>query len=173
MSIYIPNNELGLKLHCLNCGKSGKDIRIKGKSKGLCNWCYRKLIWKQKLITCKRCERTIKHQAKGLCPGCYNSVFHIEKVKLHNARRYHNIDFETYKKATEKCIICGFDKIVDLHHIDMNHKNNFPENLTGLCPNHHKMIHHREYQKEVFQLLKEKGFKEPEIYKDDEVFKNF
>jgi|SRR3989338_9688916 len=157
---------------CINCKKEKNHIATKGKSEGLCKECYRKLIWKPKSIQCKRCERMRPHQAFRLCRGCYNSVFHIEKVKLHNARRYHNIDFEDYKNATKVCILCGFDKIVDLHHIDMDHNNNSLKNLTGLCPNHHKMVHHRDHQKEVLQQLREKGFAVPEGFKDDNLFKN-
>ncbi len=67
---------------CRNCNKP-KNIHTKD---GLCNWCYRKIKWKPQLIKCKRCERLMKHQAKGFCPGCYNSLFHIDKVKLHNAK---------------------------------------------------------------------------------------
>ncbi len=103
-----------------------------------------------------------KHQALGFCPGCYNSVFHLEKVKLYNARREYGIGSELYKKIIEKCVICGFDKAVDLHHLDHNHKNNSENNLIGLCPNHHKLIHTKKYQKEVFSALKEKGYKVPE-----------
>ena len=155
---------------CKNCGKESQ-VAGDGKSEGLCRSCYIKIIWKPKLIECRRCKRTKKHQAKGLCQGCYNSVFQIENIKKSNAKRYHKIDHELYKKATQKCIICGFDKIVDLHHVDMNHKNNSPENLIGLCPNHHKMLHHREFRKEMFKILQEKGFQPPKIYEDDEFFK--
>jgi hypothetical protein len=151
---------------CKNCKK-----KVIEHAKGMCVTCYKKLIWKPKSVICKRCERSKPMHAKGLCNGCYNSVFHIEKVKLHNAKRYHNLDFETYKNATKLCVVCGFDKIVDLHHLDMDHKNNKISNLTGLCPNHHKMAHHREHQKEVFNLLKEKGFRVPVGYKDDNLFK--
>jgi len=112
------------------------------------------------------------YQAKGLCTGCYNSVFHIDKVKIYNKIKDHNINYETYKSATKLCVVCGFDKIVDLHHLDMNHKNNAIENLAGLCPNHHKMAHHRNFQKDVFQQLKDKGFTVSEGYKDDSLFKN-
>ena len=112
------------------------------------------------------------HQAFGLCPGCYNSVFHIEQVRLQNAQKYHNISPELYQKLTKKCTICDFDKILELHHLDNNHKNNSEDNLIGLCPNHHKMVHHRSHRKEVFQALQEKGFKIPKVYKDDEIFKN-
>ncbi len=156
---------------CSNC-KNEKNIAGDGKSKGFCKSCYAKLLWPRKFIICKRCERTKHHQAKGLCTGCYNSVFHIDKVRMANKIKDHNIDYETYKKTTSACVLCGFDKIVDLHHLDMNHKNNSVENLTGLCANHHRMAHHRTFQKEVFQQLKEKGFNIPEGYKDDNLFKN-
>ena len=111
-------------------------------------------------------------QAHGLCKGCYNSVFHIDKVKIQNIKKYHNISLETYQKLTKKCTICDFSKIIDLHHLDNNHSNNSEDNLIGLCPNHHKMVHNRAFRKEVFQALQEKGFKIPEVYKDDEFFKN-
>ena len=156
---------------CKNCKKE-KEISLSGKSEGLCHYCYTQLLWKPKLSECNRCKRRLPMHAKGLCRGCYGSVFQIDNVKKWNAKIYHNIDHELYKKATQKCVICDFNKIVELHHLDMNHQNNSSENLIGLCPNHHKMAHHREHQKEVFEALKEKGFKEPETYKDDEFFKN-
>jgi len=96
------------------------------------------------------------HQARGYCPGCYNFVFHLEVTKASNFRRAHNIDYNTYKEITKKCIICGFDKTVDLHHLDGNHKNNSKENMVGLCPNHHKMIHNFEYRDEIQQQIKKK-----------------
>ena len=168
MSLHIPNNELGLKLNCTNCGKSGRSTYIKGKSKGLCHVCYKKLIWKPKLVQCKRCERMLPNHAKGFCAGCYNSMFHIEKVREQNAKRAHNIEADLYRKLVKECTICSFDKIVDLHHLDHNHTNTSSDNLVGLCPNHHKMIHSKRYQQEIFSILKEKGFKIPETgYKTD------
>ena len=124
------------------------------------------------IVKCKRCERDLPMHAKGLCTGCYNSVFHIDKVKLSNREKYHNISGELYKQITKECVVCGFNKITELHHIDMNHDNNSFDNLTCLCPNHHKMVHHRAHQKEVFNALQEKGFKVPQGFKDDNLFKN-
>jgi glutaredoxin-related protein len=155
---------------CLNC-KKNKEIADSGKSKGLCHTCYKKLLWKPKLIECRRCKRVLPVHAKSLCLGCYSSVFQIDNVKKWNAQLYHKIDHELYKKATTKCTICGFDKIVELHHLDNNHNNNSETNLIGACPNHHKMLHHRDFRKEMFDILKEKGFKIPAVYKDDEFFK--
>ena len=58
-------------------------------------------------------------------------------------------------------MVCGFDKGVDLHHLDDNHKNNSRENLIGLCPNHHKMLHDFRYRKEMRDLLGQKGYNLP------------
>lgn len=157
---------------CTNCKKDKDHIAASGKAQGICKECYRKLIWKQTPIKCKRCERMMFHKAFGLCNGCYNSVFHIEKVKLSNRQKYHNISGELYQQITKECVVCGFNKITELHHLDMNHDNNSVENLTCLCPNHHKMVHHRAHQKEVFNALREKGFTVPEGFKDDNLFKN-
>lgn len=40
-----------------------------------------------------------------------------------------------------KCECCGYDEVLDLHHIDGNHNNNNPENHSVLCPNCHAKIH--------------------------------
>lgn len=39
------------------------------------------------------------------------------------------------------CIICGFDAVVEVHHVTpiRNGGTNEPENLAVLCPNHHRM----------------------------------
>ena len=47
-----------------------------------------------------------------------------------------------------KCIVCGFDELVDVHHIDNNRSNNDPKNLVFLCPNHHYLLH-RKYSTSV------------------------
>lgn len=98
----------------------------------------------------------LPHQGKGLCAGCYQSVFYLEKNKDHNYRRYHNIEPELYRKLTKSCLICGFEKVVDLHHLDKDHKNNSEGNLIGLCPNHHKMLHTLKYGDEIRAQIKEK-----------------
>lgn len=154
------------EITCINCKKKAEHH-----AKQMCTTCYKKLLWTQPIGICKRCKREIKMHAKGLCPGCYNSVFHIEKVRLHNARKYHNIDPELYKKVIKECTLCGFNKVVELHHLDLNHDNNVDGNLIGLCPNHHKLVHHRNFRKEVFKELEKKGFKIPNVYPDDEFFK--
>ena len=138
---------------CVNCGHEKEHH-----AKGLCFNCYTKISWKPKIKECKRCGREKPSHAKGLCEGCYAFVFHLNKSKVWNQRKNYGIDTGIYKKITEKCVLCGFDKVVDLHHLDQNKKNNSTTNLIGLCPNHHKMLHDFRYRAEMFSQLKEKGF---------------
>jgi hypothetical protein len=156
-----------MEKHCVQCGKLKEHH-----GKGYCRRCYIKYSWKPKKVICKRCKKERPMHAKGLCTGCYQFVFQTEKIKEANYQRRLNIDSKTYKKVTAKCVICGFDKVVDLHHIDHNTKNNSENNLVGLCPNHHKMIHRFEYRKEILEKLKEKGFNTPKDAKLDFYLEN-
>lgn len=69
-----------------------------------------------------------------------------------NATRYQTIAFRHHDK---KCVVCGFDKIVAVHHFDHNNQNNDPKNLVPLCPNHHHMIHHPTYADEITKIVEE------------------
>jgi len=136
---------------CPNCKKFAEKH-----AKGLCITCYKKLYWKPKLHICKRCNRTLPNHAQGLCAGCYQSTFQLDKIKNFNYKKYHNIEPELYRKLTKQCLICNFDKVVELHHLDKNRINNSENNLVGLCPNHHKMLHNLKYKEEISRQIKEK-----------------
>ena len=124
----------------------------------VCNNCYKQKIWQRKKNICPRCKRLLFLKAKGLCAGCYNTTFHLDYLKASQHMKRYGLDFETYKKITEKCAVCDFDKFVALHHLDQDRTNNSRENLIGLCPNHHQMLHTQKYREEVFQELREKCF---------------
>lgn len=141
---------------CDNC-KQEKEHH----AKGLCYSCYKKLYFKPKILTCKRCKRKLPLHAKNLCAGCYNSVFHLDKNKAYQQRKRNKVDLITYQKVTQTCVVCGFEKIVDLHHIDGNKQNNSSENLIGLCPNHHRMINNHRYKFEIFAELAKLGYTLP------------
>jgi len=136
-------------------------------AKGLCYACYRNISWDPPEGTCKRCKRKKMIHAKNLCKGCYNFVFRSDYIKTHSYKKRFNLSSEIYKKLTKSCLICGFDKVVDLHHLDENRENNSQENLVGLCPNHHKMVHDFRYRKEIRENLKEKGLNLPKDVKLD------
>ena len=149
-------------IKCKNCGGEKEH-----QAKGLCFNCYRKFSWKPKKKICERCKREMPLHAKGLCDGCYNFVFHLDSAKNRNYKKTHNIDSDLYREITKSCAVCGFDKVVDLHHLDENRKNNSTANLAGLCPNHHKMFHDFRYRKEIQEDLRKKGFSVPEDIKID------
>ena len=129
----------------------------------ICHNCYRRYKWNPMKKECICCHRIIKIHAKGYCAGCYNTTFHLERTKAYNHKKYHNIEDKIYKKITKICIICGFDKVVELHHLDHNHQNNSEDNFVGLCPNHHKMLHNLKYRDEIKNQIKEKlALKQPE-----------
>jgi len=75
------------------------------------------------------------------------------RIKGFNVKKYHNISLEVRKEVTKNCVICGFDKVVDLHHIDHNRIIFSRKNLIGLCPNHHKMIHDIRFSDEIKSQL--------------------
>jgi hypothetical protein len=54
-----------------------------------------------------------------------------------------------------KCIVCGFDTAVVVHHIIPKADNgtNDPENLAVLCPNHHAMVHKNMISSEELTLI--------------------
>jgi hypothetical protein len=41
----------------------------------------------------------------------------------------------------KRCVVCGEDRIVTVHHFDENHFNNDPSNLVPVCPTHHQYLH--------------------------------
>lgn len=141
---------------CINC-----KLEKEHHAKGLCYSCYKKLNWNPKIKTCHRCKRKIAIHAKGLCASCYNLTFHLDKSRAYNQRKRNNIDIKTFRKVTQECVICGFSRIVDIHHIDTNNTNNTKKNLIGLCPNHHRMIHNSNFRLEIFVILKQKGYNIP------------
>ena len=138
---------------CENCKKESLHH-----AKGLCFKCYKKLVWKPKKGICIKCNREMHIQAKKMCGTCYGKTFHRKSKEAYQARKLYGIDHDTWKEKTEFCVICRFDKIVDLHHLDKNHENRNTDNLIGLCPNHHRMLHKSEHRSKVLSLLTAKGF---------------
>ena len=97
-------------------------------------------------ITCPVCQVSFKPKSKTqtTCSrSCSNT--HFRSGVNHYAytpekQNYRTLCFAHYPK---KCIICGEDKIVAVHHYDENHDNNDINNLVPLCPTHHQYLHSR------------------------------
>ena len=79
------------------------------------------------------------------------------KYNLVKEDTYHDVCFRHWGK---KCVICGWNISVDVHHVDDNHHNNDEKNLIPLCANHHMMTRMNEHKetikKQIIKLIEEK-----------------
>ena len=118
-----------------------------------------RVIKYQKIIKiCPVCNkeffvRSGEPREKVVCShSCSNSFF---RSGINNpnwkSSAYRSTCFFSHEK---KCIICGEQKIVSVHHFDENKKNNLPENLIPLCPTHHQYVHSR-FSFEIMDKIEE------------------
>ena len=108
-----------------------------------CKVCSEKFIWNGRKKT------KLYEDAKYCSRKCANSMGGNAKVKKYGysgKRSYREIAFRHHGT---KCVVCGFDKVIDVHHIDEDRDNNSYTNLIPLCPNHHMMIHRSNFSEEI------------------------
>jgi hypothetical protein len=118
-------------------------------------------ILKKTCPVCSKEFKTLKNkkEKKTCSHACANSYFR-SGINNPNWREsaYRSTCFKYHKK---ECIICGEFRIVDVHHLDGNKKNNIPENLVPLCRTHHAYWHSRYKNLIKHQILQYiKKFKE-------------
>ena len=82
--------------------------------------------------------------------SCSNTYFNGISRNL-NVTRYRTICFRHHAK---KCVVCGEDNIVEVHHLDHDRNNNVPSNLVPLCPTQHQYWHSRHRSKIENVILK-------------------
>ena len=115
--------------------------------------------WEVVVKSCPVCGKNFSTskghpREKSTCShACSNTHFAAKRNKPENWKNYRTICFKHWEK---KCILCGFDKVVEVHHLDYNNKNNDKNNLVPVCPNHHQMIHTKEWGEQTVQEIKEK-----------------
>ena len=106
---------------------------------------------------CVRCKNTFTFEAR-LKTKIYERTLYCSRSCSNNrsdwwkgkASKYRTICFQNYPK---ECVVCGFNKIVEVHHRDKNRDNNELSNLIPLCPNHHHMIHIKKYSDEINESI--------------------
>lgn len=97
------------------------------------------------------CSRSCKDEAQRI-----GGIKEIMPAHYGTGDGYRTACFAHHEK---KCVVCGEDKIVAVHHYDENHHNNDPANLVPLCPTHHQYVH--------------SGYKHLVIEKVNQYVKNF
>ena len=87
--------------------------------------------------------------------GCANTFYRTGRdnpnFKGEEAKRTYRQ--RAINKHGHECRICGWDKCVEIHHLDRNRQNNKLDNLIPLCPNHHVMIHNEKFRAELESQL--------------------
>lgn len=68
----------------------------------------------------------------------------------HFSKKYRRLCFSGHE---HKCVICGEDKMLDVHHFDENRENNTVENLIPICATHHNYVHSGKYRHEVMDKI--------------------
>ena len=100
--------------------------------------------------TCEGCGETKSFRGITCSTGCYNAVYRSGPNNPNwKVSNYQSTCFHYHEK---KCIVCGEEKIVAVHHVNENHKDNRPENLVPLCPTHHQYVHSR-YRNEIQPII--------------------
>jgi hypothetical protein len=117
----------------------------------VCQCCSKEFIFEGRLKTKKY------NDAKFCSRSCANNRQTVWDSKIADGEsngkwvRYRNIAFQYHG---EKCVVCNFNKVIEVHHLDHNRSNNSKENLVPLCPNHHMMIHRSNYAEEVLAEIR-------------------
>lgn len=130
--------KLTKRVNCIYCNESRMPWTIYKHE----NDCY---LNPKNLRICEVCGKPIKDYKHGkTCSHiCANKTFK-QCGKDHwnysgvTENHYRTICFKNHK---HKCIICGENLMLDVHHYDEDHENNDPKNLVPLCPTHHRYMH--------------------------------
>jgi hypothetical protein len=104
------------------------------------NHCYVNPVNKKNCIVCDNPIKNYK-TSKTCGYSCANTHFRSgPKNGNWSDNSYRTTCFHHHDK---KCVVCGEENIVEVHHLDENSSNNKPENLIPLCPTHHQYWHSR------------------------------
>lgn len=107
--------------------------------------------------------RENNYRKKEYCVGCRKNL--LKNRAKNRSRAYQETIREVVIKTLgEKCVICDFDRIVEVHHI--NEKNNERgdwksyleeikkgELLVLLCPTHHRLFHQKLLSNEELEKI--------------------
>ena len=109
---------------------------------------------KQPYTVTGRFKTKVVQESRFCSRSCANSVGgNAKSARMIDTgdASYRTICFSQHEK---RCVICGENKIVAVHHYDGDRTNNDPMNLIPLCPTHHQYVH-SQYVDEVMDKINE------------------
>lgn len=102
---------------------------------------------------CPVCGEWFYSRGRATCSyACANTFF--RSGTNHGNWKPHCYRTTCFSFHVRACVVCGENKILDVHHLDGDHENNTPENLIPLCPTHHQYWHSR-YRRLVEPKIRE------------------
>ena len=121
--------------------------------------CRTKSQFNGKIVACFICRKEIYRSARDLKTSssglffCSKSCQTIWRNKIlfsgenHASWKYGESAYRRILSSTDKkktCVLCKSEdfRVLAVHHLDKNRKNNDVSNLTWLCHNCHYLVHH-------------------------------
>ena len=104
-------------------------------------------------INCKNCKKEFekKEYNQFFCKDKCLNEYYVNKNQIKGNRKLrirpwllkYGGCLADYNNLKKSCVICGWDKVIHIHHIIQvkDGGNSELNNLVGLCPNHHTLIH--------------------------------
>ena len=102
--------------------------------------------------TCPVCSKIFSSLSFTCSISCAN--IHFRSGKNNHRWRDHAYRTTCFLYHKKECVVCGENKIVAVHHMDEDKKNNSMENLIHLCPTHHQYFHSK-HRHEVLPKIEE------------------
>lgn len=112
------------------------------------------------IVKCKACGKEIYRRKSDMKKNISGNFFCSKScaASFNNAsspkRQVTNYRIKAFRTYPHRCEICGFfedEKLLEVHHIDENRKNNDIENLIILCP-----ICHAKITRKLYRMIKRK-----------------
>jgi hypothetical protein len=121
--------------HNIYCSKACANLGLISSTVEPCGYCGKTVI----------SSKSRKAKAKTGHVFCNSSCAAFWQNKNLGSPRLKN-GIATYRRIAienqgDMCVVCGYDKVTQVHHIDKNRDNNDISNLVVLCPNHHAEVH--------------------------------
>lgn len=103
--------------------------------KKTCECCGDNFIWTGR-------EKTKAFAAARFCKrSCSNSVGGKALALLREETGISHYTTLCKKYHEWKCVVCGEERILAVHHLNEDHTDDRPQNLIPLCPTHHQYVH--------------------------------
>ena|SRR3989344_609467 len=172
LQVFIILNRYPLAMPMVVCNRCDKPFYAKpswlakGNGKFCSLECYRSTARKGRNIPCDTCGSVTYRQSSGIAKSksgkffCSKSCQTRWRNQLYVGEQHKNFinGGSTYRAVIKRSNVpkvCGLCRSNDLrvlavHHIDKNRKNNKLENLAWLCHNCHYLVHHDERERAKF-----------------------